>query len=87
MYLEDSASAHLGDYCKATGEGGLIQLREMFFRDNHMTRVPIYGCGTPERAPPDQQFRVLKLAAYNQAKELSMMQRDLSRRPEGATRR
>ena len=64
VYLEDSAGSHLGDYCKATKEADLIEQRAKFFRGNHMTRVPIYGCGTPERAPPDQQFRVLKLAVY-----------------------
>ena len=65
VYIEDDCASHRGDKCDKTQETGLVALRQECFDGNRIDRQIIHGGGTPERAPPDQAFKILKALAYD----------------------
>lgn len=70
MFIEDDCKAHKSDKCNKTGEIGLRALRQAWFDTRHVNQKLILGGGTPDRAAPDQMFKVLKMLALSATNEL-----------------
>ena len=81
LYLEDIASVHTGGRCTQTSDVGLQQVRKDFFTAASMERECLPSNGTPDFAPPEQMFKVAKLAQQTLCEEVVGVGDDLARRP------
>ena len=83
LFIEDFCPSHVADKCIRTGEVGLVAVREAFFNSLRMYREVIHGGGTPQRAAPDQMFKVLKLLVAGVQRDMAGLQDDVALRPTG----